>query len=198
MRKTSLLITVAFTSFSIIGFQPQQCRADCNPDEVIRILDALAIVRIILGEIPGCPEPPVMCKPEFTPGVIDFLKSLSSYLSAEDFDRFMAMVKEVQVPEAFSLGQNYPNPFNPTTTIRFTIPEGGGLTTDHSPLTTLKIFNLLGQEVRVLVDEVKEPGHYTVMWDGRDASGQVVSSGVYFYRLTTEEFTSTKRMILMR
>ena len=64
--------------------------------------------------------------------------------------------------------------------------------------TTLKIFNLLGQEVRTLVDEVKEPGHYTLIWDGRDGYGNNVASGVYFYRLTAENFTATKRMMLMK
>ena len=72
--------------------------------------------------------------------------------------------------------------------------------------TKLKIYNILGQEVRTLVDEVKEPGYYTVTWDGKDSDGRQAASGVYFYRLTAsgiyrdnqEDFTVTKRMVLIR
>ena len=112
-------------------------------------------------------------------------------------------------PAVFSLSQNYPNPFNPTTTISFTIPMGAGRTTERPPLTTLRIFNLLGQEVRTLVDEVQEAGSYTVTWDGRNGSGQEVPSGIYFYRLTvkglidtglsrTGQVSETRRMVLMK
>ena len=82
----------------------------------------------------------------------------------------------------------YPNPFNPTTTIKFTIPVGTG----HAP-SLLKVFDVLGREVATLVNEVKEPGTYTVQWDG---SG--VASGVYFYRLDAGAFTQTKRLVLMK
>ena len=107
----------------------------------------------------------------------------------------MDMVKEVQVPEAFSLGQNYPNPFNPTTDIRYQIVDS------RYPIhTTLKVYNTLGQEVRTLVDEVKEPGYYTVTWDGRDSFGQIVPSGIYFYRLSVNngQWSETRRMVLMK
>ena len=64
--------------------------------------------------------------------------------------------------------------------------------------TTLKVFNLLGQEVRTLVDEPQDAGYYTVTWNGRDGSGNEVSSGVYFYRLTVGDFYATKRMVLLK
>ncbi|MFQ6093200.1 MAG: FlgD immunoglobulin-like domain containing protein, partial [bacterium] len=66
------------------------------------------------------------------------------------------------------------------------------------PHTTLKIYNILGQEVRTLVDELKEPGYYTVTWDGRNERGDPVSSGIYFYRLTAGDYSSTKRMVLLK
>ncbi|MFQ6093387.1 MAG: FlgD immunoglobulin-like domain containing protein [bacterium] len=128
------------------------------------------------------------------------------------------------VPMGFALHQNYPNPFNPTTTIRYAIPsreqrgesgerragsgeiraESGEIRGRNLGLgalrTTLKIYNILGQEVRTLVDEVKEPGYYAVTWDGRDDGGREVASGVYFYQLTVDggQWSETKRMVLLR
>jgi hypothetical protein len=103
------------------------------------------------------------------------------------------------LPQSYTLSQNYPNPFNPVTNIRYSLPVG-----DRRPETgdrihtTLKIYNILGQEVQTLVDKEKEPGHYTVTWDGRDDYGEEVSSGVYFYTLKAGEFTDTKRMLLLK
>jgi hypothetical protein len=85
----------------------------------------------------------------------------------------------------FKLNQNYPNPFNPTTTISFTIPSTSNV--------SLKVFNILGKEVATLVNESKSAGNYSINFN---ASG--LSSGVYFYQLTTDNFTSTKKFILMK
>jgi photosystem II stability/assembly factor-like uncharacterized protein len=97
-------------------------------------------------------------------------------------------VTNKSLPEKYSLGQNYPNPFNPRTNIKFAIPEKGGL-----QLTTLKIYNLLGQEVATLVNDIKPPGTYTVSWN---AAGN--PSGVYFYRLTTQGYTNVKKLIILK
>ena len=102
------------------------------------------------------------------------------------------------IPNRCSLSQNYPNPFNAGTTISFTISAQERTTTHHSPLTSLKIFNLLGQEVRTLVNGVKRPGYYSVAWDGRDDTEREMPSGVYLYRLTSRDFVETKRMIYIR
>ncbi|MFQ6091463.1 MAG: FlgD immunoglobulin-like domain containing protein [bacterium] len=105
------------------------------------------------------------------------------------------------VPEEFALSQNYPNPFNPYTEIRYQIPAPSrdGIGNLRSPVhTTLKIYNLLGQEVRTLVDEAKEAGYYTVRWDGRDSAGNEVASGIYFYRIEAGQFQKTKRMLLVK
>jgi hypothetical protein len=101
------------------------------------------------------------------------------------------------VPLRFTLSQNYPNPFNPSTTLPFTV--NGSRFMVHSPVrTSLKIYNILGQLVRTLVDEEKTPGNYKVIWDGKDNSGKEVASGIYFYQLKTEEYTATKKMVLLR
>ena len=105
------------------------------------------------------------------------------------------------LPDKYELAQNYPNPFNPTTHISFTLPHEARRTEDgeRDPIhTTLKIYNLLGQVVRTLVDEVREPGYYSVSWDGRDQLGREVTSGVYFYRIEAGEFSETKRMLLVK
>jgi hypothetical protein len=101
-----------------------------------------------------------------------------------------AVITEVQqlsntFPESFSLGQNYPNPFNPTTTIDFEVKKSG--------LVSLRIFNLLGQEVATLVNEIRPAGTYRVSFNAGS-----LTTGVYFYRLTADNFTQTKRMLLIR
>ena len=90
-----------------------------------------------------------------------------------------------EIPTAFSLGQNYPNPFNPATTIQFALPTAS--------FTTLKIFNLQGQEVAALVNAAKNAGTHTVTWN---AAG--LPSGVYFYQLRAGSFSETKRLILQK
>ena len=89
------------------------------------------------------------------------------------------------LPLAYELEQNYPNPFNPATDISFALPEAGRV--------QLHVFNVLGQQVVSLVDTYLPAGRHTAHWD---ASG--VSSGVYFYRLTVNDFTSTKKMLILK
>jgi hypothetical protein len=90
-----------------------------------------------------------------------------------------------------SLAQNYPNPFNPTTTIAFTVKDQAQV--------NLKIYNVAGQLVKTLVNDVRTPGiTHVVSWDGRNNTGQSVSSGVYFYKLVTKDFTQTKKMVLLK
>lgn len=90
-----------------------------------------------------------------------------------------------ELPESFSLGQNYPNPFNPSTTIEFSLPR--------SSYTTLKIFNLLGEEVAILVSQEILAGTHKVAWDATN-----IPSGIYFYRLQAGKFTETKKLIMLR
>lgn len=95
-----------------------------------------------------------------------------------------------QLPETFLLEQNYPNPFNPATKIKYTIPasENG-----QTLPVNLKVFDLLGNEIKVLVDEAQSAGNYEIVFDGTG-----LSSGVYFYRLNAGEFSDSKKLILMK
>jgi hypothetical protein len=89
-----------------------------------------------------------------------------------------------------SLSQNHPNPFNPATTIEFTVPER-----DHVVLT---VYNVAGQRVVTLVDQVMTEGHKGITWDGSNSQGSAVSTGVYFYRLQTGGKTLTKKMVVLK
>lgn len=94
------------------------------------------------------------------------------------------------VPLSYRLEQNYPNPFNPTTEIAYHLPK---LTS-----VTLKIYNNLGQLVKVLVDKRQTSGSYAIQWDARDEFGRTVPSGLYFYQLQAESFIETCKMLLIR
>ncbi|RJP65671.1 MAG: T9SS C-terminal target domain-containing protein [Ignavibacteriales bacterium] len=96
-----------------------------------------------------------------------------------------AVEQNKELPNTFSLLQNYPNPFNPTTTIRFSIKEA-----TH---TSLKVFDILGNEVQMLVNEIKAPGIYEVEFDAAN-----LNSGTYFYRLETENYSSIKKFLLLK
>jgi len=95
-----------------------------------------------------------------------------------------------KLPIAFALSQNYPNPFNPQTTIKYQIPK--------SSHVNLVIYNILGHAVRTLTDKEQQPGYYSIIWDGKDSSGNTVSSGTYFLRMNTTEFTQTRKLLLIR
>ena len=92
---------------------------------------------------------------------------------------------ENEHPVAFELSQNYPNPFNSNTNVKFQIINSG--------VVILKVFDLLGREVKTLVNEYKQPGTYQVSFN---AEG--ISSGIYFYKMTAGEFSETKRMVLLK
>lgn len=93
-----------------------------------------------------------------------------------------------RLPSAFALERNVPNPFNPRTTLRFNVPEPGRV--------NLRVFDARGRLVATLVDAVRDAGFHQVVWDGRDASGGKVASGVYFARMTAADFVQTQKMLL--
>ena len=94
------------------------------------------------------------------------------------------------MPAEFDLDQNFPNPFNPTTTITFAVPKAGDV--------TLAIYNLRGRLVRTLAEGPLAAGRHKIVWDGNDSRGQRVASGIYVYRLETNEFAESKKLILTR
>jgi photosystem II stability/assembly factor-like uncharacterized protein len=98
---------------------------------------------------------------------------------------FVEQPRNAEEPSQFVLEQNYPNPFNPSTRISYQLPTQSRV--------TLKLYNLLVQEVVTLVNEVKQPGTHTVQWD---ASG--VASGVYFYHIKAGDFVATKKLLLLK
>ncbi len=93
-------------------------------------------------------------------------------------------------PEETKLTGNYPNPFNPTTTISFSTKESGNV--------SINIYNMKGQLVKTLVNENLEAAYHNVVWNGKDNSNKVVSSGLYFYKMRSNNYTATKKMILMK
>ena len=89
------------------------------------------------------------------------------------------------VPDKFELSQNFPNPFNPITTISFSIPSEGKV--------ELLVYDILGREIQTLVNEIKTPGQYEIIFDGKD-----LSTGVYFYRLNFDGYSSVKKMLIIK
>ncbi len=126
----------------------------------------------------------VVTKPDFIPYQDSITISLVADVDEDETDAGMP---------GFELSQNHPNPFNPTTSIQYTVSNG-----QISQPTTLRIYNILGQKVKTLVDDERKPGRYRVVWDGKDDSGSDVSSGIYFYVLEAGESKETRKMVLIQ
>jgi len=94
------------------------------------------------------------------------------------------------LPSVVSLSQNYPNPFNPQTVIVFEIPVSGSV--------VLEVFDNSGRRIRTLVKGIHPAGRYSVQWDGKDESGRIVGSGIYFYQLHAGDVRITKKMLLIK
>jgi hypothetical protein len=90
-----------------------------------------------------------------------------------------------EIPTVFALYQNYPNPFNPSTTIRYAVPR--------SSQVVVKIYDILGRQVAELVNDQRNAGEYSVIWDARN-----FASGIYYYRMTAGDFVSVKKLVLMK
>jgi len=99
----------------------------------------------------------------------------------------------VIIPISHSLFQNYPNPFNPTTNIRYAIPPVIASGTKQSQFVSLKVYDILGIEIATLVNENRPAGNYEVNFDASD-----LTSGIYFCRLQTNKFSSTKKMLMVK
>ncbi|MGH7599576.1 MAG: FlgD immunoglobulin-like domain containing protein [bacterium] len=109
---------------------------------------------------------------------------------------------EASLPEVFTLEQNFPNPFlsgaksrsagNPATKISFEVPP------DWTKPVTLRIFNVQGHLVKTLVEGKVAPGAHTIVWDGKDAAGEPVASGIYFYKIISGNFVAVKKMLFTK
>jgi hypothetical protein len=97
---------------------------------------------------------------------------------------------DLPLPREYSLGQNYPNPFNPSTVIPFALPR--------AEFVSLKIYNIIGQEVASLIMGNLPAGAFRTTWNGKNISGETVSSGVYLYRLRAGDYIEVKKMLLMK
>ena len=106
---------------------------------------------------------------------------ISKIKDAKEFNNFV---------KTFLLFQNYPNPFNPTTTIEYQLPRAGE--------TEIKIFNVKGQLIKKITNEFQQAGNCKIEWDGKDAAGQTVTSGLYIYQVKFENTVLSKKMILVR
>jgi endo-1,4-beta-xylanase len=113
------------------------------------------------------------------------LQWLRSYLAGNGVEEL-----PVIMPANYTLDQNYPNPFNPSTTIRYTMRKS-------SPVKLI-VYNVSGEKVRTMMDGYQNSGEYSLVWDGTDNKNQPVSSGVYFYRLSVDNFKLEKKMMLLR
>ena len=116
------------------------------------------------------------------------IEELGSDGSSQEFGPIQ--VEAMIIPEVFALKQNYPNPFNPTTTISYDVPEVADV--------TIKVFSLLGKEVKTLYNKQQLPGRYTETWDGSDNTGRKLASGVYFLRMHADDFVQIRKMTLIR
>ena len=96
----------------------------------------------------------------------------------------------LEVPTSFTLDQNYPNPFNPNTTIAYELPK--------SEYVTIKIYNVLGEEIKTLFNNFQVSGNHTITWDGTNSNNNEVSSGIYIYVIRAAQFSMAKKMILLR
>ncbi len=116
----------------------------------------------------------------------------SSYEVADNGEVLVGepLAKTSPLPTAFELAQNYPNPFNPTTTIRYILSEAANV--------ELVVINILGEQVKTLVNSAQAAGEHSVVWDGRNQSGSQVSSGIYFYKMTAGGATETRKMVMMK
>ena len=182
-------------------------RLDWNGDGKYAINDAIMfLIHLTQGT---CPDLPVELA-----GVTDGIQAVKmeglSQADIEYIEQMMALMDLTEeqeaafrlalygqanasaLPKAMTLAQNAPNPFNPATTIGFSVPQA------TSVQVSLEVYDLRGRLVRVLVDEMRQAGTYTVFWDGTDQSGAGVSSGVYLYRMKAGDFVQTRKMVLLK
>ena len=171
--------------------------ADFNYCEVFRSNDANFTIPVMAGKTPETEFTdsglPMGTTVYYRLAVYDFAGNRSEY--SEPLEVLVHPVgiegaAGTTIPKAYSLDQNAPNPFNPNTTIRYGLPK--------TSFVDLVIYDMLGREVRRLVQEALPAGYHTVVWDGRNSHGLEVASGVYFYQIRSDDFREMKKMTLIK
>ena len=158
-----------------------------NDNQIKYTYDANGNVTSAIGEFRSDPD-----WMPYDIAYVDFTDSFGNnydYYSAAKIEIFYKSITDVNptkvIVNKFRLSQNYPNPFNPTTTIRYAIPQKSNI--------TIKVYDILGKEITTLVNEEKSIGNHEVNFNGTN-----LSSGIYFYRMTSGSFTETKKLILFK
>jgi hypothetical protein len=141
---------------------------DLTYDEAFEVLMNSSITDDITGSVPNN---------EFGYGRIDVQAALQELITD--------VQKEDDVPVAYSLKQNYPNPFNPSTTIEYSLPD--------NELVKIKVYDVLGNEITTLVNDIQSAGTYKVSFDAKN-----LSTGVYFYRISAGNFQEIRKMIFLK
>ena len=165
--------------------------SDLSIYTVYRSEDMVNYESIGTTEVPELTDEAVVMGPTYY-----YKVTASDFSGNESADSDVATVvllsvgSETAIPEVFSLNQNYPNPFNPTTAIEFALPEDAKV--------TLTIYNMLGQEIRLLANGDFQSGYHTVMWNGKDEFGLSVTSGMYLYRISAGDFSKTMKMVFLK
>ena len=110
-------------------------------------------------------------------------------LNVDGSDALSTLAKKL-IPEVFALHQNYPNPFNPVTTLRYDLPEQANV--------NIIIYDMLGRQVRTLINQIQDAGIKSVQWDATDSFGKPVSAGIYLYQIHAGDFVQTRKMVLLK
>ena len=127
---------------------------------------------------------------EQTEGATHILEAGATIEISDPRVQAIKLVQITELPEQFVVDQNYPNPFNPTTTIRYGLPEAAKV--------RMTVYNILGQRVAVVLEAEQQAGYHQVVWDGRNAAGIRVASGVYFYVVQADKHRMVRKMVLIK
>ena len=111
-------------------------------------------------------------------------------ISDANVKSIVLILANVDVPKVYALGQNYPNPFNPTTTFNVDIPKISDV--------NIKVYDVLGREITTLLSGQQPAGSFQMKWDGRDAHGLTAPTGIYFVRMSADDFNDTRKIMLMK
>ncbi len=188
---------------------PEDPRLDWNGDGKYTIADVLGLLLDIKGGkcsflVAALSSGPVKTDGEWRAGLsADEIAYVEQMISRMNLDQDLELELRLALygsgggspglPKAYSLAQNRPNPFNPATAISYSVPDQ--VATAH---VAIRVYDIRGRLVRVLVNEVKSAGRYTVFWDGTDQSGRKVASGVYICRMKADGSVFTRKMVLLK